>query len=54
MADNSGSGKGIYLIVGALVVAVLVLGYFMMGGTTNEPEAEIGIGDTKIEIQTDE
>lgn len=54
MADNSGSGKGIYLIVGGLVVAVAVLAYFMFGGQTNEPEMEIGIGDTKIEIQTDE
>jgi len=54
MANETGSGKGIYLIVGGLVVAVAVMAYFLLGGSTNEPEMEIGIGDTKIEIQTDE
>lgn len=36
MADQvnqSGSGSGIYFIVGALVVAVLVIGYFVFGGS---------------------
>jgi hypothetical protein len=30
--NNSSGGNGIYFIVGALVVAVLVIGYFVMGG----------------------
>lgn len=30
---TSGSGSGIYFIVGALVVAVLVIGYFVFGGS---------------------
>jgi len=53
MAENTGSGKGIYLIVGGLVVAVAVLAYFMFGGPKDEPALEIGIGDTQIEVQTD-
>ncbi|MEC9369571.1 MAG: hypothetical protein VX871_12870 [Pseudomonadota bacterium] len=34
MADqvNTGGGAGMGMIVGALVVAVLVLGYFVIGG----------------------
>lgn len=33
MAEQTrGSGNGIYFIVGALVVAVLVIGYFVFGG----------------------
>jgi len=31
--QTSGSGSGIYFIVGALVVAVLVIGYFVFGGS---------------------
>lgn len=30
---TSGSGSGIYFIVGALVVAVLVIGYLVFGGS---------------------
>ena len=54
MANETGSGKGIYLIVGGLVVAVAVMAYFLFGGATNEPELEIGIGDSSIEVQVDE
>lgn len=51
MADNSSGGKGLYLIIGGLVVAVAVLAFFMFGGA-DEPDLSIGVGDSKIEIDT--
>jgi hypothetical protein len=41
MAESTGnSGGGLYFIVGALVIAVLVIGYFAFGGS-------LGGGSTK-------
>ncbi|WP_017932426.1 hypothetical protein [Robiginitomaculum antarcticum] len=53
MADNSGSGKGLYFIVGALVIAVLVIGYFMMAGQADKPDLAIDVDEGGIQIETD-
>ena len=53
MAENSSGGKGLYLIVGGLVVAVAVLLFFMFGPGADEPDLSIDIGDSKIEVDTD-
>jgi len=45
MADSTGrTGNGIYLIVGGLVVAVLVIGFFALGG-------RIGGSDRTVDIK---
>jgi len=51
MADNSGGGKGLYLIVGGLVVAVAVLAYFLFLAPSNEPDLAIDLDDG-IKIET--
>ncbi len=51
MANNSGGGKGLYLIVGGLVVAVAVIAYLMFA-PSNEPDLAIDIGDGGIEVET--
>ncbi len=51
MAENSGANKGLYFIVGALVVAVAVIAYLMMGGN-DEPDLSIKLGEDGIEIDT--
>jgi hypothetical protein len=51
MANNSGGGKGLYLIIGGLVVAVAVMAYFMFA-PSNQPDLAIDIGDAGIEVET--
>jgi len=51
MANNSGGGKGLYLIIGGLVVAVAVMA-FMLFAPSDEPDLSIDIGDGGIEIDT--
>ncbi|MGE0155217.1 MAG: hypothetical protein AB7R90_21565 [Reyranellaceae bacterium] len=43
-AGRSGTSGGLYFVVGALVVAVLVIGYFVFGGNPG------GGGDVNIRI----
>ena len=50
MADNSGGGKGLYLIVGGLVVAVAVLAYFLFA-PSEQPDLAIDLDDG-INIET--
>ncbi|MDA8708342.1 hypothetical protein N9M10_03115 [Hellea sp.] len=51
MANNSGNGgKGLYMIVGALVVAVLGLGYIVMQGQADKPDLAISVSEDGIEI----
>ncbi|WP_427454279.1 hypothetical protein [Litorimonas sp. WD9-15] len=50
MADNSGGGKGLYLIVGGLVVAVAVLAYFLFA-PSEQPDLAIDLDDG-IKIET--
>jgi len=50
MANNSGGGKGLYLIIGGLVVAVAVMA-FMLFAPSNEPDLSIDFSDG-IEIET--
>lgn len=51
MAENNGGGKGLYLIVGGLVVAVAVMA-FMLFAPSNDPDLSIDIGDGSIEVDT--
>ncbi|MDF3072699.1 MAG: hypothetical protein K0S54_366 [Alphaproteobacteria bacterium] len=41
--NNSSGGSGIYFIVGALVVAVLVIGYFVLGGNFGGAGGDVNI-----------
>jgi hypothetical protein len=50
MADNSGGNRGLYFIVGALVVAVLGLGY-MAFAPSEQADLEIDLSDG-IKIDT--
>ena len=50
MANNSGGGKGLYLIIGGLVVAVAVMA-FMLFAPSNESDLSIDFSDG-IEIET--
>lgn len=53
MADNSGNGRGgLYMIVGALVVAVLGLGYFVMQGQADKPDLSIEFSEDGVEIDS--
>jgi len=49
MASNNGGGKGLYLIVGGLLVAVAVMAYFMFA-QSDEPDLAIDIGDGGITV----
>ncbi len=51
MADNSGGGKGLYLITGGLVVAVAIMAYFMFA-PSNDPDLAIDFGEGGIEVET--
>ena len=51
---NEGGNKGLYFVVGALVVAVLVLGYFFMQSQADEPDLSIEVNEEGLEIDTDE
>lgn len=41
--NNPRSGGGIYFIVGGLVVAVLVIGYFVFGGQLGGSSSDINV-----------
>ena len=47
MAEQSSKGGGLYFIVGALVVAVAVLGYFVIAGGSGSDTKEI-----KLKVET--
>jgi hypothetical protein len=50
MADgNSGSGGGLYFIVGALVVVVAMVAFFVFGGHISGPNQAKSV-DVKIEL----
>lgn len=41
-----GSNNSLYFIVGALVIAVLIIGYFMYGGdTVDDPDVNVTTGE---------
>ena len=48
--ETDSGGRGIYFIVGALVVAVLVIGFFALGGSlnTNTKKLDITIEAPKV------
>jgi len=51
MANNSGNGgKAIYFIVGALVVAVLGMGYMLMQGQADKPDLAIEVSEDGITV----
>lgn len=50
MANKSEGGKGLYFIVGGLVVAVAVLSYFLFA-PQEQPDLSIDLSDG-IEIET--
>ncbi|WP_416877103.1 hypothetical protein [Litorimonas sp.] len=53
MSDNNGSGKGIYFIVGALVIAVLGLGYmYFTGQSADEPDLSIEVDDNGLDVDS--
>jgi len=53
MANNSGNGgKGLYMIIGALVVAVLGLGYIVMQGQADKPDLAIEVSEDGIDIDS--
>lgn len=53
MANNSGNGgKGIYLIVGALIVAVLGLGYMVVQGQADKPDLAVEVSEDGIDVDT--
>lgn len=50
MADNNGNTtKG--FIIGALVIAVAVLGYFLFMHEANEPDLSISVSEDGLEIE---
>lgn len=50
MAKKSG-GNALYFIIGAAVVAVLAVGFFMTQ-KSNEPDLSIDVSESGIDIQT--
>lgn len=49
--NSSSGGGGIYFIVGALVVAVLVIGYFALGGNLGgSSDINVRIDPPKAEL----
>lgn len=55
MSDTSGSNKALYFIVGALLVAVLGLGYmYMSGQSADEPTLSIDVDDDGIDVDTND
>ena len=53
MAENS-SNNAAYFIIGALVVAVAVLGYFMFFAASDEPDLSISVGGETLEVDVDD
>ncbi len=53
MANNSGNGgKGLYMIVGALIVVVLGLGYIVTQGQADKPDLAIEFSEDGIDIDS--
>jgi hypothetical protein len=50
MAKKSG-GNALYFIIGAAVVAILAVGFFMTQ-ESNEPDLSIDVSESGIDIQT--
>jgi hypothetical protein len=51
MAGNSSNGRGgLYMVVGALVVAVMGLGYVVLQDKANEPDLAISVSEDGIEV----
>jgi hypothetical protein len=57
--DPRGSNNSLYFIVGALVIAVLIIGWFMYGGETATDPADVDVtteepaapaGDTNVTV----
>lgn len=48
---NKTSGNALYFIIGAVVVAVLAGGFFMVQ-QSNEPDLSIDIGESGLDIET--
>lgn len=47
------SNKGLYFVIGALVVAVLGLGYmYMTGQSADEPTISIDLDDDGLDVET--
>lgn len=45
------SGNALYIIIGAVVVAVIAVGYFMVQ-ESNEPDFSISVGENGIDVET--
>jgi hypothetical protein len=53
MASDNKSKNGLYFIIGALLVAVLGLGYFVYSGqSADEPDLAIEVSEDGIDIDT--
>ncbi len=50
MANKSG-GNALYFIIGAVVVAVLAVGFFMVQ-ESNEPDFSIDVSESGIDVET--
>lgn len=48
---NKSSGNPLYLIIGAVVVAVLAVGFFMVQDS-NEPDLSIDVSESGIDVET--
>jgi len=53
MAGNSGNKNGLYMIVGALIVVVLGMGYVIMQNQADKPDLAIEVSEDGIDIDTD-
>ncbi|RKQ71852.1 hypothetical protein DES40_1183 [Litorimonas taeanensis] len=55
MSNRSDSNKGLYFIVGALLVAVLGLGYmYISGQSADEPTLSIDVDEDGIDVDTND
>lgn len=54
MTNKNGNSSGLYMIVGALVVVVLGLGYMVATGQfADEPDLSIEVSEDGLDIDTD-
>ncbi|MGJ8562303.1 MAG: hypothetical protein ACSHXY_02015 [Alphaproteobacteria bacterium] len=54
MANNNGKSNGMYILIGALVVVVLGLGYMVATGQfADEPDLSIEVSEDGLDIDTD-
>ena len=53
MANKNTSGKGLYFVLGALVVGVLGMGFMMYSGqSADKPDLSIEITDKGLEVDS--